>query len=81
MKPQNGRGAAFFAFYLLTLGAAYLAGITFLEIPEGSREWVPTILGFVLGTALAGSIGYMIGTSDSSRAKNSHQNPKEGEPE
>ena len=67
---QGGKAAVWYACMLTVFAAAYIGAITFLAVPEANRDWVNTILGFVLGTALAAPIGYMIGTSDSSRQKN-----------
>ena len=47
----------------------YIAFITFGEIPEKNIRFADTILGFVLGTIIAGMFQFFFGTSQGSRNK------------
>lgn len=48
---------------------AYITFITFGNIPKGNERFADTILGFVLGTAIASIFSYFFGTTRSSGAK------------
>lgn len=52
----------FTAFWSL-FSAGYLAGTTFINIPEKNSHVVDTTLGFLLGTAIALMFSYFYGTS------------------
>lgn len=41
----------------------YLLGITFLTVPESNIRFADTVLGFLLGTVIAGMICFFFGTS------------------
>lgn len=56
-------GTTFFAF-------AYITVITFMPIPKENVRFADTIQGFLLGTVVAGGIGYLIGGSPSLMKKN-----------
>ena len=43
--------------------------VTFMDIPEKNVRFVDTLLGFLLGTAIASIFNFFLGTSASSRAK------------
>jgi hypothetical protein len=62
-----------FVYYFITFWSvvtiAYVYGITFNEIPANSIRYADTILGFLLGTAVASMFQYLLGTSLSSRTK------------
>jgi len=47
----------------------YIAGVTFLDIPPANQRVVDTILGFVLGTALASILAFFFGSSKGSKDK------------
>jgi hypothetical protein len=50
--------------------AAYVAAVTFIQIPETNVRIVDTILGFLLGTIVATIINYWMGSSHGSAVKN-----------
>lgn len=56
---------------LLLIGFLYIFLISFLPVPESAKSYVDTILGFILGTALATVINYLWGSSSGSAAKSS----------
>jgi len=58
------------AIFWSIIGAAYIGGITFTEIPEHNIRVVDTVLGFVLGTIVATIIAYYFGSSKGSADKN-----------
>lgn len=62
-----------FVYYLATFWSlattAYIAAITFCQIPSDNLRIVDTILGFLLGTIIATMINYFYGTSRSSDRK------------
>lgn len=47
----------------------YIAAITFLPIPKDNQRFADTILGFLLGTVLAGGAGYLVGGTPQSIKK------------
>lgn len=62
-----------FIYYFITawsvFAMAFLLGVTFWPVPEGSQRFADTILGFLLGTAIASVFQFMVGSTRSSRAK------------
>lgn len=63
----------YFAAALCLGGAAFIAAITFIEIPEQNIRFADTALGFVLGSMLAPVVGFFFGTSFGSRNKSNEQ--------
>jgi len=53
----------FFAIAWSVFAFIYIGAITFIEIPDDSRRFADTILGFLLGTALAGVFNFFFGSS------------------
>lgn len=47
----------------------YIGFITFAKIPESNVRFADTILGFILGTAIASMFNYFYGSSSSSKNK------------
>lgn len=58
-----------FAIFWSVIAAAYIAAITFMEIPENSIRFADTILGFLLGTIVSKILDFFFGSSFSSKAK------------
>ena len=58
-----------FAGFWSLVAAAYIMGVTFVEIPEPNHRAVDTVLGFVLGTIVATIIGFYFGSSQGSSDK------------
>lgn len=49
--------------------ALFMAAVTFLDIPEKNAHTVDVILGFLLGTAIAGIFNFFLGTTHRSQKK------------
>jgi hypothetical protein len=47
----------------------YIAGITFISVPDDNTRVVDTVLGFILGTIIATILAFFYGTSASSMKK------------
>jgi hypothetical protein len=60
----------YFSTFWSIFATAYLAGVTFLDIPEKNTRVVDTVLGFLLGTAIAGMFAWFYGSSMNSKARN-----------
>ena len=58
-----------FAIFWSVASAAYIAFITFGEIPERNVRFADTILGFVLGTLIATIVQFFYGSSKGSQEK------------
>lgn len=62
-----------YTYYFITfwsLGAAiYIPCITFVTIPDANVRFADTILGFLLGTMVAGMFQFLLGSSLGSRLK------------
>jgi hypothetical protein len=58
------------AYICVTAGMAYLFTITFLPISKDNIQFAQAGLGFVMGTIVAGVVGYYFGSSQSSADKN-----------
>lgn len=67
--PLVRRFVYFFIAFWSVLCAAYIGCITFLDIPEDNVRFADTILGFVLGTMVAGMFQFLLGSSLGSRNK------------
>lgn len=58
-----------FALYWSVFTTAYITGITFYVIPVANLPVVTTVLGFLLGTAVATILNFFFGSSFKSREK------------
>lgn len=58
-----------FAYMWSAFSMLYIAAASFLEIPDKNQHIVDTAVGFLLGTIVAGFIGYFYGSSHSSKDK------------
>lgn len=58
-----------FAYVWSVFTMLYIAGVTFFTIPEKNQHIVDTSVGFLLGTIVAGFIGYFYGSSHGSKDK------------
>ena len=62
-----------FIYYLATFWSvvvvAYVAAITFVDIPAANVRFADTILGFLLGTVVATVMNFFFGSSNSSKQK------------
>lgn len=59
----------YFAIGWSFFSAFYIGAITFFTIPQGSVRFADTILGFLLGTIMAGMFSYFFGSSKGSKEK------------
>lgn len=50
---------------------AFFVAVTFAPVPKDNLRFVDTLLGFLLGTAIASIFNFFLGTSMSSKAKDS----------
>jgi hypothetical protein len=70
---QDDRFSKRFIYYFATLWSMfamiYIAGITFIDIPDDNTRVVDTVLGFILGTVIATILAFFYGTSASSMKK------------
>jgi hypothetical protein len=67
--PLVRRFVYFFIAFWSILSAAYIGCITFVDIPDENVRFADTILGFVLGTMVAGMFQFLLGSSLGSRNK------------
>ncbi len=58
-----------FTIFWSLASATYIGCITFATIPDDNIRFADTILGFILGTAIASMFSYFYGTTASSKAK------------
>lgn len=70
---QNDTFSKRFLYYFIIgwslFSMAFLVGVTFFPIPAESVRFADTILGFLLGTAIASVFSFMVGSSKGSRNK------------
>lgn len=59
----------FFTIFWSIASAAYIGFITFGTIPQENIRFADTILGFILGTAVAGMFSFFYGSTSSSKTK------------
>ena len=67
--PLVRRFVYFFIGFWSILSAIYIGAITFGNIPDSNVRFADTILGFVLGTMVAGMFQFLLGSSLGSRNK------------
>lgn len=58
-----------FAYLWSIFTMAYVGAVTFINVPEKNQHIVDTVAGFLLGTIVAGFIGYFYGSSHGSKDK------------
>lgn len=58
-----------FAYLWSIFTMIYLVGATAFNVPEKNQHIVDTVVGFLLGTIIAGFIGYFYGSSHGSKDK------------
>jgi hypothetical protein len=61
--PFSKRFIYYFSIFWSWFSALYLASITFIEIPKENVRVVDTVLGFILGTAIAAMFSFFYGSS------------------
>ena len=59
----------YFSIVWSLFAMAFMAAATLMDIPDKNASTVSTILGFLLGTAVASIFNFFLGTSKSSQAK------------
>lgn len=71
---QDDKFSKRFVYYFIIVWSlfsmAFIVGVTFFEIPAESVRFADTILGFILGTAIASVFQYMVGSTRGSESKN-----------
>lgn len=71
---QDDKFSKRFVYYFIIawsiFSMAFIVGVTFFEIPSESVRFADTILGFILGTAIASVFQYMVGSTRGSESKN-----------
>lgn len=58
-----------FAYIWSIFTMGYMTSVTFIMVPDKNQHIVDTVVGFLLGTIIAGFIGYFYGSSHSSKGK------------
>ncbi len=58
-----------FAWFWSIVSAIYFFCVTFIGLPDGSRDFANIILGFLLGTAISAIFNFFYGSSKSSKDK------------
>ena len=53
-----------YSWFWAISSTVYFFCITFIQLPEGGRDFANIILGFLLGTAVATIIGFFYGNSE-----------------
>lgn len=62
MKDQNHFDKIFwFICFCTSFVFGYVVAITFVPVPKGNERFIDLSLGFLLGTVVAGCVGYLIG--------------------
>ena len=72
VDPNNNVAKNFiylFAWFWSITSVLYFFSVTFIPMPQGSRDFANIILGFLLGTAVATIISFFYGSSKSSKDK------------
>ncbi len=59
----------YFSIVWSLFAMAFMAAVTLMDIPDKNASTVSTILGFLLGTAVASIFNFFLGTSKSSQTK------------
>lgn len=59
----------FFSVLWSLIAGVYIFAVTFIPIAEPSIRFADSIVSFLMGTIVAGIVGYHFGSSASSRAK------------
>jgi hypothetical protein len=68
--PVVRRFIYYFAWFWSAISASYFFSVTFIELPQGGRDFANIILGFLLGTAVAAILQFFYGSSKGSQDKN-----------
>lgn len=72
--PFAKRFIYYFAIAWSLFAFIYIGAITFVEVPDESRRFADTILGFLLGTALAGVFQFFFGSSQGNEQRQQNDN-------
>jgi hypothetical protein len=67
--PMVRRFIYFYAWFWACASVLYFFCVTFLQLPEGGRDFANIILGFLLGTAVATILAFFYGSSSGSKTK------------
>lgn len=69
MRDEHFRKVFWFCVMVTIIALAYVFLITFFVIPEKNMRHADTALGFLLGTLVSSSIGYLMGGSPTMQSK------------
>jgi len=58
-----------YSFAITAFVLGYIVAISFFPVPEDSKRWVDTVLGFLLGTLLSSVVTFFYGSSVGSKQK------------
>ena len=68
-NPEHEQFLFRFAYLWSVSSILYVFAVTFCNVPASNQRTVDTTIGFLLGTIIAGLIGYFYGSSHKSQAK------------
>ena len=68
--PFSKRFVYYFSTFWSLFAAGYLIAITFIDVPDKNIRVVDTVLGFLLGTAIASMFSWFYGSSMNSKNRN-----------
>jgi putative flippase GtrA len=69
IKPDFFKTLNFVTIFWSLCSAAYIAAVTFFDIPEDNQRVVDQVLGFLMGTVVATIMNFWLGSSVGSKVK------------
>lgn len=68
-KDNGLKTATFVTVFWSVFSAAYIAAVTFFDVPIGNERVVDQVLGFIMGTIVATVMNFWLGSSLGSKNK------------